>query len=88
MKTADYAAIHGLNQNLDQVIDGVELLRKSGLIPGECAEARRVALEEIRARINFAVARSLESREAQDLCKFEDLRIAAVRRETGGDGVV
>jgi len=87
MKTADYAAIHGLNRNVDQVIDGVELLRKSGLIP-ECAEARRIALEEIRARINFAVARSLESREAQDLCKFEDLRIAAVRRETGGDGVV
>jgi len=62
-------------------LNGIDRLLKCGLIPNGCAEARKVALEEIRARINFAIATSLETREAQDLCKFEDLRIAAVKRE-------
>jgi hypothetical protein len=85
MKTNDYAAIYSLNQNFDRILSGIDGLQKGGLIPNGCAEARKVALEEIRARINFAIATSLEGREAQDLCKFEDLRIAATKREIGGD---
>ncbi len=84
MKTNDYGAIYSLNQNFDRILSGINGLQKDGLIPNSCAEARKVALEEIRARINFAIATALESREAQDLCKFEDLRIAAVKREMEG----
>ncbi len=85
MKTNDYAAIYGLNRNFDQILSGIDGLQKRGLLPNNCAEARKVALEEVRARLNLVLATSLEGREAQDLCKFEDLRIEAVRREMGGD---
>jgi hypothetical protein len=45
------------------------------------AEARKASLDEVRARLNAAIARALEGREAEDLCRFEDLRIAANRKE-------
>lgn len=85
MKTDDYAAVYELNRHFDQIVEGIDRLQKGRLLPADSAEARKAALEEIRARTNFAVAQALESREAEDLCRFEDLRIAAVRKETGGN---
>jgi hypothetical protein len=38
-------------------------------------------LDELRARLNAAVSRMLESRKADDLCRFEDLRLPAIRKE-------
>jgi hypothetical protein len=48
---------------------------------GNSAEARKASLDEVRARLNSAVARGLETREAEDLCRLEDLRMEAVTKE-------
>ena len=85
MKTDDYAAVYELNRHFDQIAASIDRLQKSRLLPADSADARKAALEEIRARTNFAVAQALEGREADDLCKFEDLRIAAVRKEISGN---
>ena len=85
MKTDDYAAIYTLNQHFDEISAGIDRVLSGRLLSADAAEARKAALEEIRARINFAIAQALEGREAEDLCRFEDPRIAAARKETATD---
>lgn len=85
MKTDDYAAIYALNRHFDEIAAGIDRVHSGRLLSADAAEARKAALEEVRARINFAIAQALESREAEDLCRFEDLRIAATRKETAAD---
>jgi len=79
-KTDDYAALYRLNQYFDALAEGIDRLQASGLLAAHSAEARK-ALDEVRARLNAAIPRALEGREAEDLCRFEDLRIAANRKE-------
>jgi hypothetical protein len=80
-KTDDYADLYRLNQYFDALAEGIDQLHASGLIAVHSAEARKAQLDEVRARLNSAVARGLEAREAEDLCRFEDLRMEAVRKE-------
>jgi len=80
-KTDDYADLYRLNQYFDALADSIDRLLASGLIAVHSAEARKASLDEVRARLNSAVARGLEAREAEDLCRFEDLRMEAVRKE-------
>ncbi len=82
MKTDDYEALYRLNRHFDALAADIDRLQASGLLPAHSAEARKAALDEVRARLNAAVSRTLETREAGDLCRFEDLRLAAIRRET------
>ncbi len=81
MKSEMYETLHALNRRFDQLSDTLEHLQKLGLLTAEFVEARRVATEEIRARINCALAQALQEREAKDWSKFEDLRIEAGHKE-------
>lgn len=87
MKADDYGIVYRLNRHFDALLRSIDRLQSCNLLSPDVAEARKAALEEIRARTNFAVAQSLESRESQDLCRFEDLRIAAARKESGRSGL-
>jgi len=81
LKTDDYAALYRLNQYFDALAEGIDRLQASGLLAAHSAEARKASLDEVRARLNSAIARALEAREAEDLCRFEDLRMSAIRKE-------
>lgn len=81
MKTDDYTALYRLNWHFDVLAAEIDHLRASGLVAPHSAEARKAALDELRARLNCAIIRVLETREAEDLCRFEDLRLATARRE-------
>jgi len=81
MKSEMYATLHTLNWRFDQLSDTLEQLQKLGLLTAEFVEARRMATEEICARINCALAQALQEREAKDWSKFEDLRIEAAHKE-------
>ena len=85
MKTDDYAALYRLNRQFDSLAQCINKLQAAGLLPPESAEARKAALEYVRARLNSGIARALETREAEDLCRYEDLRIAAIRKEAAAE---
>jgi hypothetical protein len=81
MKSEMYETLHALNQHFDRLSDTLEDLQKLGLLTAQFVEARRMATEEIRARINCALAQAMHEREAKDWSKFEDLRIEAAHKE-------
>lgn len=84
MKSDMYEALWVLNQNFDQLGENLERLQKLGLLTAEFVEARRMAIEEIRARTNWALAQALQERESRDWSRFEDLRIEARHKELDG----
>ncbi len=88
LKTDDYAALYRLNQYFDALAEGIDRLQASGLLAARSAEARKASLDEVRARLNSAIVRALEAREAEDLCRFEDLRMAAIRKEAADNNGV
>lgn len=81
MKTRDYAAFYLLNLHFDALDSGIDQLQAAGLLSASSAEARKITLIEVRARLNAAVSRAIEASETDDLCRFEDLRLAALRKE-------
>ena len=70
MKSEMYGTLHALNRHFDDLSNTLEQLQKLGLLTAEFVEARRTATEEIRARINCALAQALQEREAKDWSKF------------------
>ena len=80
MKTHAYGSLYSINHAFQEIVEHLKRLEESQVLTSEFAEARRIAIEELRAGINHGIAAHMVSTEESDWAYFGRLRIA----EEGG----
>ena len=75
-KLPAYETLHALNRDFEQVLAGLEKLRKLGLSPPEGSTIYQVMIQHMRANANAGLIEVLLERELDDGLRFDKLRRA------------
>ena len=75
-KTHAYGSLYSINHAFQEIAEHLKQLEERQVLTPEFAEARRIALEELRAGINHGIAAHMLAAEQDDWAYFGKLRIA------------
>lgn len=79
-KTHIYGSLYSINHAFQEIAEHLKRLEERQVLTPDFAEARRTAIEELRAGINHGIAAHMLASEQEDWAHFGKLRIAQERK--------
>ena len=80
MKADIYNSLASINQAAEQIAENIEQLKTAGLLKGELADIRKLAIEQLRAEISATAVLNLVGPENEIAATTEKERLARERK--------
>lgn len=80
MKSEIYNALAALNRGAELQLESLTILEAEGKLPPDYVEYQRQIIEETRAGINRSICSALQTSEAEDSYRLQQLRLKTEAR--------